>query len=422
MGRPKNQFPTATHHKASGQARVRVGGKDIYLGRWGSKEAREAYARLIGEVEVTGTAEAAHRAVSNVKGTTVADISLLWLDHAELTYRKNGTLTSHVGTFKTVIRCLRELYGTLPAATFGPLALEVVRSRFVKLGLSRRVANRYTGHVRKIFRWAASRELIPAMVVSSLETLEPLQAGRTAAKEVEPVEPVSDATVITTLPHLTPLVADMVKLQRATGMRPGEVCSLRPMDVDRSGDVWRYRPANHKTMHKDRARVVWLGPTAQSILAKYLLRPGEAFCFAPAQSVQQSREAKAAKRTSPRRRPSAPKRKPVRAAGARYTANTYRVAIVRGCEAAFNMPAELRRIPRKLSGDERAKRNEAATAWRVEHCWHPNQLRHTFATQARQIGGLEAAQACLGHAELSVTQVYAAKSNELATTIARQIG
>jgi integrase len=424
MGRPKNLFPTATHHKASGQARVRIGGKDIYLGRWGSAEAREAYSRLIGEAEVAGTTQAARRASSTcgLASTTVSDICLLWLDHAELTYVKNGKQTSHVGTFKTPIRTLREIYGETPAAKFGPLALEVVRARFVTAGLSRRVANRYVGGIRKIFRWAASRELIPATVVAALATLEPLQAGRTTAPENDPVEPIDDDTVAATLPHLTPVVADMVRLARATGCRPGEVCSIRPRDVDRTGEVWKYRPANHKTQHKDRSRVVFIGPQGQSILAKYLLRPADQFCFSPQLSVQQKREAVAARRTTTRRQNRPVKRKPVRTAGDCYNANTFRVAIVRGCELAFKMPAELRYIPGKLTSEVRRERIKRATAWRQKHCWHPNQLRHTFATEARKVGGIESVQALLGHAELSTSQIYAERSTALATSTARQIG
>jgi hypothetical protein len=40
-----------------------------------------------------------------------------------------------------------------------------------------------------------------------------------------------------TLPHLPPMVADMVRIQRFVGCRPAEVCLLRPADLDRSGDV-----------------------------------------------------------------------------------------------------------------------------------------------------------------------------------------
>jgi site-specific recombinase XerC len=54
--------------------------------------------------------------------------------------------------------------------------------------------------------------------------------------------------------------------------------------------------------------------------------------------------------------------------------------------------------------------------------WHPNQLRHSFATRVRKLAGLEAAQVALGHAHANVTQIYAEKNLAHATEIARQIG
>ena len=38
------------------------------------------------------------------------------------------------------------------------------------------------------------------------------------------------------------------------GMRPGEVCSMRPADIDTSGDLWIHRPIHHKTAHHGHER------------------------------------------------------------------------------------------------------------------------------------------------------------------------
>lgn len=54
--------------------------------------------------------------------------------------------------------------------------------------------------------------------------------------------------------------------------------------------------------------------------------------------------------------------------------------------------------------------------------WHPNQLRHTFATEVRRVKGLEAAQVLLGHSRADVTQVYAERDQTLAETVAAEIG
>ena len=57
----------------------------------------------------------------------------------------------------------------------------------------------------------------------------------------------------------------------------------------------------------------------------------------------------------------------------------------------------------------------------VQH-WHPNQLRHTFATAVRRGHGLEAAQVLLGHARADVTQVYAERNEKLAAEVAKAVG
>ena len=54
--------------------------------------------------------------------------------------------------------------------------------------------------------------------------------------------------------------------------------------------------------------------------------------------------------------------------------------------------------------------------------WHPNQLRHTFATTVRRQHGLEAAQVLLGHSRADVTQVYAERDLTLASTVAAKVG
>jgi site-specific recombinase XerD len=61
-------------------------------------------------------------------------------------------------------------------------------------------------------------------------------------------------------------------------------------------------------------------------------------------------------------------------------------------------------------------------AWRNDHRWMPNQLRHTFGTDVRREHGLEAAQVMLGHAKADVTQIYAERNEALSVTIAAKRG
>jgi len=239
-----------------------------------------------------------------------------------------------------------------------------------------------------------------------------LRKGRTEAREPAPIPPVSDEVVEATVPHLPVVVADMVRFQRLTGCRPGEVCILRPCDLDTSGDVWLYRPESHKTEHHDRDRIIAIGPKAQDMLRPYLLREEQAYCFAPSDSERKRRREQHEQRVTPLKYGNRPgsnrKRKPKRSAGDCYTNDSYRRAIHRACDKAF-LPAD------ELTGAE-------VKAWRSRHRWSPNQLRHAAATEIRKQFGLEAAQVALGHSNANVTQIYAERDLSKAAEIMRQVG
>ncbi|MEO2092036.1 MAG: site-specific integrase [Gemmataceae bacterium] len=112
----------------------------------------------------------------------------------------------------------------------------------IAAGWSRKRINQRVGHVRRAFKWGVENELVPPAVLHALAAVPGLQAGRTAARETTPVEPADDAVVDATLPFLRPAVAAMVRVQRLTGMRPGEVCQVRPADLDTGGPVWKFTP------------------------------------------------------------------------------------------------------------------------------------------------------------------------------------
>jgi integrase len=124
-----------------------------------------------------------------------------------------------------------------------------------------------------------------------------------------------------TLSVMRPTLADMVQLQLETGMRPGEVCFMRAIDIERSSPVWLYTPGRHKTQHHGHSRVVPIGPRAQEIVRRHLKTDLQAYLFTPADSIaefraEQRRNRKSKVQPSQQdRRKRTPKRKP----GQRYT-------------------------------------------------------------------------------------------------------
>jgi integrase len=212
---------------------------------------------------------------------------------------------------------------------------------------SRGHANACINKLKRLFRWGLEHDYVPAENAAMIGAVPPLKKGRTTARELPPVHPVAEQVIDATLPHLPPVVWAMVELQRITGMRSDNLCSMRPCDVDRAAPVWIYRPAAHKESHADKELLVPLGPRAQAILQPYLERPANMPCFSP--------------REAPNRKPTG-KRGP----GTRYNARSYCHAVYKGCDRAG--------VPR----------------------WHPHQLRHNAAIAAKSARGVEGARAYLG--------------------------
>ena len=414
------RVPSYRRHKPTGQAVVTINGRDLYLGKWNSAASRAEYDRLIAEFLANG-----RRLQSDADGTVV-EVLNAYRKFAEDYYRKGGRVTSEYGAIKDALKLVRELYGRTTANEFGPLALKAVRQRMIDKGWSRGTINKSIGRVRRCFKWAVENELVRPDMYHGLMAVSGLRKGRSEAREPDRVQP----TVQATLPHLTPVVADMIRFQRITGCRPQEVCNLRPCDIDMSADVWLYRPDTHKTEHHERDRIIPIGPKGQNILRPYLLREKETHCFRPVDSEQKRRAEQHANRTTPLSYGNRPgtnrKRKPKRTAGEQYTTESYRRAIHRACDLAFPAPEPLRRRDdesvrewqERLTDTQRVELEK----WQSGHRWSPNRLRHSAGTEIRKRYGLEAAQVILGHASADVTQVYAERDLQKAVEIMREVG
>lgn len=429
----ENAIPSYRLHKQSGQAIVTLSGKDFLLGPHGSDLSRLEYNRLTAEWVANGRQLHGPHATLQL---TVNELILAYWRHAKAYYQKDGTPTSEVTLIKCALGPLKELYGTTLAAEFRPLSLEAVRERMILSGWSRKTINGHINRIKRMFKWAVSKELVPPHIHHGLTAMAGLKRNRSEARETVAVRPVPDAHVDAVIRELSPSlakllalqarldgpadnrvatagatsasearrlaalvptespVAAMVHVQRLTGMRSGELVIMRPRDIDTSGDNWVYAPSSHKTEHHDCARQVFIGPRAQDILRPFLDRDPDCYLFSP-------REAMVARRMRMRRlrktkvQPSQIDRSvknPGYTPGLRYKPAAYRRAIAYACTSA-DVPV-----------------------------WHPHQLRHSCATRLRKVFGIEAARVVLGHSSAAVTELYAEVDGEKAARVMKRVG
>jgi integrase len=300
----------------------------------------------------------------------------------------------------------------------------------VDTGWCRPYVNKQINRIRHIFKWAVSDELIPGSVLHGLQAVPGLKRGRSDAAEPEKVTPVPMKLVEAVEPFVSRQVWAMIQLQLFTAARAGEICQLRPCDIDREKDVWVYKPEHHKTAHHGFDKKIWIGPRAQQVLTPFLLRDPQSYCFSPAEAEDERRRAMSEQRVTPLSCGNVPgsnrKDAPRRSAGERYTTDTYRRAIQRACDQAWPAPAPLCQRPDETAVAWKKRLTPAQAAelkeWQKAHRWHPHQLRHNAATELRRDFGLEAARIILGHHSTAITEIYAEKDEQKAVEAIMKVG
>ena len=340
-----------------GTAFVRINGKRIYLGKFGTPEAAQNYARCVAEWATTnvGTPGQPTPAIGSI---TIDSLIIAFLDHIQ------KSTPRYYYEYRSAAKVLLRLYSGITVDSFTPKCLAAVQHQFTqqadKYGrrYSRSYCNRLVKYIRRMFRWGVAQELVSANTAESLKYVPPLRQGQTEAPETIPRQEVPDDVVDATLPHLAPTVAVMVQVQRWAVMRPNEVCRMRVGDIDmsRKDGIWIYYPPDHKGAWRGHGRAIPLGKPEQMLLAPYL--EGKT----SEQAVFYTKH------------------------GNRYTPKNYRDLIARGItNSNRSLPPE-QQIPH----------------------WTPYQLRHAGVTELtlENDGNLDVARAVAGQRSLAVAQGY----------------
>lgn len=410
MARKQLKVPSYCLHKATGQAVVRVCGRDRYLGKYGSANSYEQYERALAEWRAAQGSANGNRLSVPIEASQPLSINgllLLYLRFAQSYYvDESGQCTRELQAIKYSLRPLRVLFGRSLAHDFGPKGLKAVRQYMIdNEKLSRGLINRRINRIRRVFKWGVSEELVPPSVHEGLRAVDGLRYGRTAAREAPPVRPVPQEHVEAILDAVSPQVRTMIQLQQLAAMRPAEVVSMRGCDIDQTSEIWIYRPVQHKTRWRGHERQIFLGPRAQALLEPFLARGAEDYLFSP----REAEENRQCNRRRQRQTPMTPsqarrkrKLKPRRPKRESYDVDSYRRAITYG-----------------INRTNRQRRQDGQTE--IPH-WFPLQLRHSRATEIRRTFGLEASQVYLGHKRADVTQVYAERDLAVGVHVARQVG
>lgn len=418
---PRNEsvvrVPRYCRHKGGNRAVVYVDRKEMYLGQYGTEQSLKLYSQF---VEKWKAGEYVHRSprLQGPDDVTVMELTALFLDWAKKNWpRPEKRLSVYAVSAKRLLR----LHADTPVVEFGPLALQAVRKAMVDDGLTRSGINQAVDRIRAIWQWGVSQELVDESRWRALKSVRALRRGQLNVRESDPVGPARWKQLRAVLRRAPAIVRTMVRVEIYTGMRPGELVRLTPAELDRRRPIWVYRPAEHKTAHRQKIRVVQIGPRAQRLLLPLLegLEPTR-HVFRPTDAVAAWDAARAASVTGkrrcacrdPRHRLALARRKGTkpRVVGESYTVSVYRIALARACAQAYPPPPELARRPGESAAAWKARLGPVGRlqldAWRADHHVHPHQLRHSFASHVNSRYDKVTAQILLGHSNPAVTELY----------------
>lgn len=306
-----------------------------------------------------------------------------------------GNQLPSVASIKSALSILKTLFGSTPLCEFGAPQLKACRALMVDEGRVRRQCNKRTNEIRRFFKWCVEEELVTRLILEALRAVSPLMPGRAGLKERDPRRPAEPEAVEKVLTFLPPAPAAMVKLLRLTGARPSEIMNMKPGEIERGGEIWKYVPTRHKGTWKGNGRSIFLNRDAKDFLAPWLLGcPDNAYIFSPRRSEELRHREQGEQRKTPlypshlecneRKRVKRPRLVPAD----RYNKD----ALARACKNAEIV---------------------AFTAY---------QLRHLKAVELREQFNLETVRAVLGQSTMSMAEHYAKFADETLARKAAEVG
>ncbi len=396
MPRPKNEgFGKISRKKRGPYYELRVwvrdgAGKNVFhrLGREGDPDIQEKY------VEFQHKMLQVRKAVPK-KGVT---LSILFLKYMELRLPKlHITDQAHV---RKVIGLVLDDFGTVVVDDFDSVefrrAQELVALEGQRKGEGKKVwsfshVNKLMKYLVSVLKWGVSRKLFPASNLLEIKTVEPVGRGD-EVYELEVNEPrtdVPDEVILASLPHLSPILQDMVRIQRAACMRPSEVCGPRVLNImtAKSGVV---TIGKHKTMRFQVKRYAAFSPAEMEILRKHCRGKGaDEYVFSPRDAIRPTWESYGWD--------SAKIEEKSLFYADHYTPETYYHAI-------------------------QYRLKKAREAGVVIPRWFPYQLRHAAVTANSLRYGVETAAYIAGHKSIKTTEIYDHKGEQLARLAAEERG
>lgn len=285
----KPRLPKLGRH-STGQGRVILNGQAFYVGPYGTAETQARYSELLTRWEAGGRQPLVPvpSVVQVVTVRAMLDRYVAWLD-ATKRYAKDGKPTSQRGLCSRTLDEFASHVGGVPACKLSAAMVRQFRDRLEsETANARTTINKKVWHVRAALRWGRDREILTRDQWLDVAEIRPLTSQECGGRDRKrPKRAVTPEEVEQVAKAATPAVATLLRLQAATGMRPGEACKARwcdlsrdPVDVDGVPCVV-YTVPSPKNAHHDREATTYALPPAVVAMLGKPTSPSDCLVLSP---------------------------------------------------------------------------------------------------------------------------------------------
>jgi len=196
---------------------------------------------------------------------------------------------------KTVMGIVVEKFGLTSVSDFDSVAFREAQAAVAEYGTRQKkpwtftYCNKLMGYLRAVLKWGIGRKLFNAANLLEIQAVEPIGQGDEVydLSETVPREDVPDWVVKKSMPYLTPMMADIVRLIRGACLRPSELVRMRCQDLMESKDGV-VEIGHHKTQRFNVRRFAAFTPEEMRILRKYARGKGaDEYVFSPRDAVRE---------------------------------------------------------------------------------------------------------------------------------------
>jgi len=270
VSRPRNAVPPLRFHSTSGQWYYFTAGRRHLLGKDKAVAEHRHRAAMLARAtrdEASATPDVAP------SGITIAEGAALFLRSEGDRWRQQEFHRNSLA-----LTSLYDLFPGLPAEALRFADLERWTKEMLrrpsmqdpKKTLSRQYVAKLLGSIRHCWRWLALRDRVSAEAAARV-TLAVRECKRIGGRESPPRTAVPEESVAATLAKLRSDIADMLRVQLATGMRTGELLAMHADEI-LIGARWVYAPKKHKNAWRGKPKYILLPEAIHEILRPRMRR------------------------------------------------------------------------------------------------------------------------------------------------------